>query len=446
MRRLQLTLVLLLLGLACGPVGRGPQTPDGGVVAGSATTQWLEARDVRVEPLGSGRRVTIALTRQPDAVQDQLLTGPSRLVIDLAGPRPTGGGSITQLRLSDDLVTQARVGSHGASLRAVLDLSHDPGRHTVRREGTNVIIELGDVTAAVPTAGARAADGLAVRDVRVEPVGMGRRLTVELTRAPDDLHQFMLPSPPRLVIDLRGPHAKLAAPVGRFALADDLISHVRTASNGDRLRVVIDFRKRPDAPAVRQEGDLLIAEIGTTGTAAGAMPEASLAPAIAEEPVDEKPAADVPTPEPAAAVVPPHVEAPEPVAPPPAAAAAEPPAPAEAPPPPHARAKEPGPKDLVSDHHFTGQRISLDFKDADLQNVLRVLADVSGLNIVATDDVKGKVTLHLMEVPWDQALDLVLHSNRLEATREGNVVRISTVARLKEEREALRAADEAEKE
>src|SRR5262249_26989581 len=156
MRRLQLTLVLLLLGLACGPVGRGPQTPDGGVVAGSATTQWLEARDGRVEPLGSGRRGTIALTRQPeagpaqrlppprqpDAVQDQLLTGPSRLVIDLAGPRPTGGGSITQLRLSDDLVTQARVGSHGASLRAVLDLSHDPGRHTVRREGTNVIIEL----------------------------------------------------------------------------------------------------------------------------------------------------------------------------------------------------------------------------------------------------------------------------------------------------------------
>jgi type IV pilus assembly protein PilQ len=476
MRRLQRTLVLLLLGVACGPVGHGAQTPEGGVVAGSPTAQWLEARDVRVEPLGSGRRVTIALTREPDGVQERLLSGPSRLVIDLAGPRPTGGESITQLRLSDDLVTQARVGAHGASLRAVLDLSRDPGRHTVRREGANVIVELGDVTAAVPADGAvaagapvaaptsvpleraevdeasspagraTAADGLAVRGVRVEPVGTGRRLTVELTRAPDDLHQFMLPSPPRLVIDLRGPHAKLGSPVGRFALADDLVSRVRTASNGDTLRVVIDFRKRPDAPAVRQEGTRLIAEIGTTGTVATAMPEASLAPAIAEEPVGEKVAADAPTPEPAAAVVPPHVDAPEPVAPPPAAAAAEPPPAAEAPPSHHARAKEPGPRELVGDHHFTGQRISLDFKDADLQNVLRVLADVSGLNIVATDDVKGKVTLHLVEVPWDQALDLVLHSNRLEATREDNVVRISTVARLKEEREALRAADEAEKE
>jgi type IV pilus assembly protein PilQ len=95
---------------------------------------------------------------------------------------------------------------------------------------------------------------------------------------------------------------------------------------------------------------------------------------------------------------------------------------------------------------FTGQRISLDFKDADIQNVLRVLADVSGLNIIATDDVKGKVTLHLTDVPWDQALDLVLRSNRLEKTHEGNVVRISKVARLKDEREALRAAQEAERE
>jgi type IV pilus assembly protein PilQ len=95
---------------------------------------------------------------------------------------------------------------------------------------------------------------------------------------------------------------------------------------------------------------------------------------------------------------------------------------------------------------FAGQRISLDFKDADIQNVLRVLADVSGLNIIATDDVKGKVTLHLTDVPWDQALDLVMRSNRLEMLQEGNVVRISTVNRLKEEREALRAAQDAERE
>jgi type IV pilus assembly protein PilQ len=164
--------------------------------------------------------------------------------------------------------------------------------------------------------------------------------------------------------------------------------------------------------------------------------------------------------------------------PPPQVAAAEPPpsepapmaAPPPAPPPAPEKAAPPPPPAPVADHvsvskatqqasaklHsltepssqpvFHGQRISLDFKDADIQNVLRVLADVSGLNIIATDDVKGKVTLHLVDVPWDQALDLVLHTNRLEKTQEGNVVRISTVSRLKDEREALRAAQEAERE
>ncbi|HWP64330.1 MAG TPA: type IV pilus secretin PilQ, partial [Candidatus Limnocylindria bacterium] len=90
-----------------------------------------------------------------------------------------------------------------------------------------------------------------------------------------------------------------------------------------------------------------------------------------------------------------------------------------------------------------GQRISLDFKDADLQNVLRVLADVSGQNLIATDDVRGKVTLHLSDVPWQQAFDLILRTNRLQAVRDGNVVRISSLKRLTEEREAIRAASDA---
>ena len=471
MRRLRPTLVLLMLGAACAPIARGPQTPDAGVVAGSST-QWLEARDVRIEPLGSGRRVTIVLSREPDNVQDILLTGPPRVVIDLSGPRPTGGVPIIRLPFTDDLVTQARVGAHGANLRAVLDLARDPGRHVVRREGNNLIVELGDVTAAAPaddssdvawTSGplehaegdaapiprARVSDratvgsdGLAVRDVRIEPAGATRRLTVELTRAPDGMRQFMLATPPRLVIDLKGPHAKLASPVTRFPLTDDLVSRVRAASSGETLRVVIDFRKPPGTRAVRQEGERLIAEIGATGTAASSMPEATLAAAIVEEPIGEKLAPDAPATTPDPPVIAPHASAPAPAEPQPAAAAAETQPPKSA----RAQAKEPGARELIGEHHFAGQRISLDFKDADLQNVLRVLADVSGLNIVATDDVKGKVTLHLVEVPWDQALDLVLHSNRLEATHEGNVVRISTVARLKEEREALRAADEAEKE
>ena len=89
---------------------------------------------------------------------------------------------------------------------------------------------------------------------------------------------------------------------------------------------------------------------------------------------------------------------------------------------------------------YYGQPISLDLKDADVHNVIRLLADVSGLNIVATDDVKGTITLRLNDIPWDQALDIILQTQNLESVQEGNVLRISTVKRLREEREELRKA------
>lgn len=95
---------------------------------------------------------------------------------------------------------------------------------------------------------------------------------------------------------------------------------------------------------------------------------------------------------------------------------------------------------------YVGQRISLDFKDADLQNVFRIIAEVSNLNIITSDDVRGKVTLRLINVPWDQALDLVLQAKSLGARQEGNVIRIAPLASLRtEERARLDAQKEVEK-
>lgn len=84
---------------------------------------------------------------------------------------------------------------------------------------------------------------------------------------------------------------------------------------------------------------------------------------------------------------------------------------------------------------YKGRRISLDLKDAEIQNVLRLLADVSKLNIVAADDVKGKVTIKLRNVPWDQALDIILRSKGLDKTRNGNIIRIAPVEVLRKEEE-----------
>jgi type IV pilus assembly protein PilQ len=91
---------------------------------------------------------------------------------------------------------------------------------------------------------------------------------------------------------------------------------------------------------------------------------------------------------------------------------------------------------------YKGAKISLDFKDADIHNILRLIAEVSGLNIITTDDVKGKITIRLVNVPWDQALDVILASKNLISVEEGNVLRITTWDTLKKEREEKQKEEE----
>ena len=509
MRRAGGAVVLVVVGLAWSPFKTAPAPADapaataGAQAAPGSEATWIDVTNAEVAQVGAGRRLTLALTRAPEAVRDQERGSPPRLVLDLDGPRPAEPRQVSAFPLSDELVSRVRVGSFGGKLRAIVDLSRAPGPHAVRSEGAKVIVDMGDTslaaappraakkraraagvaapaaaapvpppapeavetpTAAAPveTPGVAPADEattLAVRDVRVEPMGEGRRLDIELTRPPDDVHDFALSAPPRLVMDLHGPLPAKPAVLTRFPLTDDVVAGVRVATNSGALRIVADLNHPAGTHTVHREGNRLVADLGDTGTAENPTGHLMLLAefdnaADAEVEFDGEAAAPPPAAEPparvAAAEAKPAPSAAEPEPPATPEPAAPPPAPAHpAPAPAHVASVPHAPPPTEPAHHdatFTGQRISLDFKDADIQNVLRVLADVSGLNIIATDDVKGKVTLHLNDVPWDQALDLVLRSNRLEKTQEGNVVRISTVARLKEEREALRAAQEAERE
>lgn len=93
------------------------------------------------------------------------------------------------------------------------------------------------------------------------------------------------------------------------------------------------------------------------------------------------------------------------------------------------------------------QRLSLDVKDADIHNLLRLLADVGGVNIVASDEVQGKLTVKLKNIPWDKALKVVLQQKKLGMEVDGNIITVDTLAnitaraetkaRLAESREAL---------
>jgi type IV pilus assembly protein PilQ len=81
---------------------------------------------------------------------------------------------------------------------------------------------------------------------------------------------------------------------------------------------------------------------------------------------------------------------------------------------------------------FTGKPISLNLREADLADVLRSLAELSGLNFVVYPEVRGTVTVSLREVPWDQALDCILKVNGYGYVVEGRVVRIGPARRLAE--------------
>jgi len=93
------------------------------------------------------------------------------------------------------------------------------------------------------------------------------------------------------------------------------------------------------------------------------------------------------------------------------------------------------PTPLAQQRNFNGRRIDLDLKDADIHNVLRLLADVGQVNVVTADNVQGSVTIRMRNVPWDQALDVVLQSKGLGMVRAGNMIRVAPLSDLEKERD-----------
>ncbi len=89
---------------------------------------------------------------------------------------------------------------------------------------------------------------------------------------------------------------------------------------------------------------------------------------------------------------------------------------------------------------YTGEKLSLNFQDIDVRSVLQLIADFTDLNLVASDTVQGNITLRLQNVPWDQALDLVLKTKGLDKRKIGNVLLVAPAdeiaARERQEMEA----------
>lgn len=177
-------------------------------------------------------------------------------------------------------------------------------------------------------------------------------------------------------------------------------------------------------PAVEQQGPFLVLDFPRSSkvrASASATPD----PVRVEEAAER---ATAPARTAAAAATMPAA----PVSPPPASAAGAP----------TDMLKEGG---LVGGKTYTGRRISLDFKDVEIADVLRLIAEVSDLNVIAGDEVKGNVTIRLTDVPWDQALDVILLTKGLGFVLVGNVLRIAPQDVLKTE-EAARLEERRAKE
>lgn len=324
-----------------------------------------------------------------------------------------------------------------------------------------------------------ATEPLQLQEVRMTETAGQRSILFRFSQTPEGIDYFPLREPSRLVIDIKGPIESLPQ-VETYPTIDPVVSAVRIGSYQGRMRLVVDMES-PEVPpfSVDHHDTLLTAFIGdkndtTTYTTSNAQVLFAAVddlngpdPAVQtvglqkeqqeEQQVEASPSSlteeslpvvkdAVETPVMAVAdeakglkplqLAQASIEEGEPTgagtyreAFSPAPAEETGPIPDFAPPPASA---------------YTGTKISLDFKSADIHDVLRILADVSGLNIIATDDVEARVTLRLVEVPWDQALDVVLQANGLEKTQSGNVLTVSTSERLEKERKARLAAQEAQ--
>ena len=258
----------------------------------------------------------------------------------------------------------------------------------------------------------------------------------------------------RLVVDLIGMNSIKAKE--SFDVRGKVLAKVRMAAHRDlprKVRIVLDV-KGPYDYDVENSGRTLVVSVHPpvmANKAPAAPPVAPAPKAKAEAPK----AAPVRAPEREA-----KIEAPAPVAP---RNVKSRPSEAKSPAPVNIYVSRAGGKTILSskplasrtpadradaidapDKKYTGGRISFDVQDADLDKVIKLLADVAGLNLIMDPtDVKGKVTLKLDNVPWDQALDILLRIYNLDKRIDGNVLRVASKARLDDEtrRDLLQVAE-----
>jgi type IV pilus assembly protein PilQ len=405
------------LALRVTPDEASPAAPAAAAPASAPAAAPARAlAQVSAEKQAGGTLVRLVADGEIRAPQQFPLSDPERLVIDLPGIQSRAPAKV---EVGSSQVKRVRVGAHDGKVRVVID-GAGPGSLAGARLATTadgLAVAFGDATlpaasAAAPAAAAAAASAPAasaqVMGVQFDAQAERERVAILTSSAaayhvmaPDD--QTFVVSFPDASID---PDAAIRVAPEKPGSVSLVTAFQQPDAAPAEVRVVVR-RAKGLTPDVHREGDMLFLDFERTGDVAAGLPMLGADAASAEKMATETPAAAG---EQAPAALG-DMTGDEAIG----------------------MLKEGG---MLEQKRYSGRRISLDFKEVEISDVLRLIADVSELNIIAGDEVKGEVTIRLVDVPWDQALDVILLTKGLGFVRVGNVLRIAPADLLKAEDEA----------
>jgi type IV pilus assembly protein PilQ len=424
---------------------------------------------------------------------------PNQFIVDLSDTSKAASLTVpSPLLPSVTAITADEVTEMGGRLTRVSIRLTEPVTPQAAAEGSAVVITIpapAMAEAPVPAAVAEPAPALAVQSEplslpkaktlkKIETSGSGASIEVQLATDGDATYNaFKLDKPARIVIDLNGVKDKL--PKNTISVTDSLVKRIRAsqfkddvtrvvldlgeatnyhvAKNGDRIRIT--FGDAPTLPAGGEQraagGPPTLPAGGEQRAAGGPPPDQPVKTPSTDVVSQVSPIVDTATwkmPQEASkgatVVIHGADQAPPPAPRPPRTT---PPQPivgtrenvfTEAQPAPSPMTGGPlgGSRTLsAAGRVYSGEPISLNLKDADIKDVLRTFAQLTGLNMAVDPNVSGSVTVDFVDVPWDQALDIILRQNSLSYVLEGNVMRVGTLARLSEEAVANRRLLEEER-
>jgi type IV pilus assembly protein PilQ len=364
------------------------------------TARRLEAEQVAREAELKAQRAEVARLESAKATS-ALDTRMKVLQADAEATKLAGANDPGRKSLDDATQELGRLKEQLRAREAELQAAREEARRS--RDAADALPGRAPAAVAAAPQPAVAPQKLRISDVRFEDKADRTEIRVRVEGRPEyslrsDGERTRILELGNALID---PSLERSLDTGAFPSAVQLVSSFQAAGNGDRVRVVATLRDRV-ADRVRVEGNTLVWSFDK--------PARSQADVAAAEVEYARPQAAV------YAGLGQTVSA--------------------------AEARSSGDGDRKKKKRYTGRKINIDIKDADIHNVLRLLAKEGNINIVTSDTVAGTVTVHLKMVPWDQALDLVLRSKSLDMVQEGNIVRVAKAEDIKAERDRELQAQE----